>query len=137
MKSLVTVLMICCTVNFLQAQSAKATASPVSWLSGTSHDFGRILQNTPASYIFEFSNTGKDPVTITRVQPSCSCTALDYTREEILPGKKGLIKISYNAHTAGMFNKTITVTTDPGSDNTILTITGEVVQKAEQVRKPQ
>lgn len=136
MKKTTALLLLCCACYFTQAQNAKSTASPVAWSSGTSHDFGKILQNSPASYLFEFTNAGKEPVTITKVQPSCSCTAQDYTKESILPGKKGLIKIRYNARTAGMFNKTITVVTEPGSETTILTITGEVVQKAEDVSKP-
>lgn len=136
MKKTIALLLLCGACYFTQAQNSKSAASTVSWSSGTSHDFGKILQNTPASYLFEFTNTEKEPVTISKVQPSCSCTAQDYTKEAILPGKTGLIKITYNARTAGMFNKTITVTTEPGSENTILTITGDVVQKAEDVRKP-
>lgn len=108
--------------------TTKASKAKLEWTGGVAHDFGKITQNVPAAYTFEFTNKGTEPVTITKAQPSCSCTVSEYTKEPILPGKKGLVKASYNAHNPGAFNKTITVTTDDG-ENIILRITGEVFPK--------
>ena len=116
-------------------KAATQAQSTMDWTNGTSHDFGKIAQNKPASYTFEFKNTGTQPVTITKAQPSCSCTVPEYTKEPVLPGKKGYVKATYNAHSAGAFNKAITVTTDGDGGNTILKITGEVIQKAEDQAK--
>jgi len=52
------------------------------------HDFGKIVEGTQASYSFEFTNTGKAPVVISNVQPSCGCTTPEWTREPIMPGKQ-------------------------------------------------
>jgi hypothetical protein len=39
------------------------------------------------------------------VQPGCGCTASEYTKEPILPGKKGEIKVHYNTATVAPFKK--------------------------------
>ncbi|MBK9729725.1 MAG: DUF1573 domain-containing protein [Chitinophagaceae bacterium] len=133
MKKILTLFIICSTCCIAMSQSSKDITTALEWSNGITHDFGKIMQHQPASYTFEFTNTGTQPVTITKAQPGCSCTVSDYTKEPVLPGKKGLVKATYNAHSAGMFNKTITVSTAPGNESTILKITGVVVQKQTDV----
>jgi hypothetical protein len=60
---------------------------------------------------FEFTNTSSKPIIIENVAPSCGCTTADYTKEPILPGKKGFVEASYNAAAVGPFMKTVNVTT--------------------------
>lgn len=94
------------------------------------HDFGKIVEGTQASYSFEFTNTGKTPVVISNVQPSCGCTTPEWTREPIMPGKTGKVTASYNsAGRPGNFNKTITVVNNGEVSQIILTILGSVVPK--------
>jgi hypothetical protein len=94
------------------------------------HDFGKIIEGTQASYSFEFTNTGKTPVVISNVQPSCGCTTPEWTREPIMPGKTGKVTASYNsAGRPGNFNKTITVVNNGEVSQIILTILGSVVPK--------
>lgn len=74
------------------------------------HDFGSIEEGTVATHEFEFTNTGKAPIIISEVQASCGCTTPSFTKEPVLPGKKGHIKASYNSSgRPGAFNKSITV----------------------------
>jgi hypothetical protein len=117
------------------ADPPQPAKSSLQWTNGTSHDFGKIPQNMPATYTFEFTNTGAQPITVTKAQPSCSCTVPDYTKEPVLPGKEGYVKATFNAHNPGAFNKTITVSTDGGDGNVILKISGEVLQKTDAAPK--
>lgn len=79
---------------------------------------------------FEFTNTGKSPVIIKRVSASCGCTTPSYTREPVLPGKKGVISAKYSTVARpGTFNKTITVYTNVPDTVYVLTIKGNVVPK--------
>lgn len=94
------------------------------------HDFGKIKEGTQASYAFEFTNTGKAPVVISNVQPSCGCTTPEWSREPIMPGKTGKVTALYNsAGRPGNFNKTITVVNNGEVSQIILTIQGAVVPK--------
>lgn len=102
-------------------------ADPLAWTTGTTHDFGKIKLEAIVTFTFEFTNTGKVPVTITKASPSCSCTVPDFSKEPVLPGKKGIVKATFNAHKPGLIEKTITVNTDIG-DTVVLTINAEVIQ---------
>lgn len=97
------------------------------------HDFGNVEEGNLATYKFEFTNTGKEPVVISNVQASCGCTTPSWTKEPVMPGKTGEITASYNsAGRPGVFNKTITVTSNAATPSVVLTIKGVVNQKAEK-----
>lgn len=95
------------------------------------YDFGKnVTQLKPASATFNVTNAGKDPVTITLVQPSCGCTSPKYTKEPIKPGEKGEVVLTYDAKISGFFSKSAVVKMNDGQKYA-LTIRGEV-QKVEQ-----
>lgn len=95
------------------------------------HDFGTIKEEIGAvTTKFEFTNTGNSPLIIQRVSASCGCTTPSYTREPILPGKKGAISAKYSTvRRPGTFNKTIRVYTNVPDTVYVLTIKGNVTPK--------
>lgn len=95
------------------------------------HDFGRIEQGKPATYVFTFKNTGTDPVIISDAQASCGCTKPSWTKEPVMPGKTGTVSATYNAAAMGGFNKSITVTSNAETPTIVLYLKGEVVSKEE------
>jgi Protein of unknown function (DUF1573) len=104
----------------------EAAASTIVWKAETV-DVGQIPQGTPKEIVYEFKNTGKTAVVITNVQGSCGCTATDYTKEPILPGKSAKVTATYNAANKGGFTKTVTVTTSAESTPKVLTLKGTVI----------
>ncbi|MCT2562366.1 DUF1573 domain-containing protein [Chryseobacterium herbae] len=81
-----------------------AAAAPVSnqpltsvALSENSFDFGKIKKGDKVEHIYEITNTGKNPLVISEVKPGCGCTAPDFTKEPILPGKKGKITLHFDS----------------------------------------
>jgi hypothetical protein len=112
-------------VNALVSKEVVA-ASSILWKS-ESIDVGAIPQNTPKPIVFEFKNTGTTTVLIKTVQGSCGCTATDYTKTPIAPGKSGTVTATYNAANAGAFAKTVSVTTNAETVPKVLTIKGTVV----------
>jgi hypothetical protein len=110
-----------------------AAASSVVWKSETI-DVGTIPQNTPKPIVFEFKNTGKTAVIVTNVQGSCGCTATDYTKTPIAPGKSGIVTATYNAANPGVFTKTVSVTTNADTAAKVLTIKGTVAAAASGVK---
>ena len=104
----------------------ETTASTIVW-KAESIDVGQIPQGTPKAIVYEFKNTGKATVVITNVQGSCGCTATDYTKEPILPGKSAKVTATYNAANKGGFTKTVTVTTSAETTPKILTLKGTVI----------
>jgi len=91
------------------------------------HTFGDIAQDKPVSHDFTFKNTSKETILITGVKPSCGCTATNYTKTPIKPGESGSVTATYNAHAAGPFTKTLTVTTNDTDATKTLYIKGKVI----------
>ncbi|MET0944817.1 MAG: DUF1573 domain-containing protein [Flavobacterium sp.] len=108
------------------ASKIETTAATIAWKAETI-DVGQIPQGTPKAIVYEFKNTGKTAVVITNVQGSCGCTATDYTKEPILPGKTAKVTATYNAANKGAFTKTVTVTTSAEATPKILTLKGTVI----------
>ncbi|WP_080059036.1 DUF1573 domain-containing protein [Spirosoma aerolatum] len=95
------------------------------------HDFGKVEQGKPVTYVFEFKNTGTDPVVISDAQASCGCTKPSWTREPVMPGKTGTVSATFNAAAMGPFNKSVTVTSNAEAGQTVLYLKGEVVTQKE------
>ena len=90
--------------------ASKPAAAEVLELKVTEYDFGKIPQNKPVYYSFEFVNKSDTPFKIENVQASCGCTTPDWNKEEIPAGGSDKIKVGYNAAAEGYFEKLITVT---------------------------
>lgn len=76
----------------------------------TLHDFGTVESSDPIrKQSFMFTNTGKVPAVILNATPSCHCISVDYTKEAVLPGKKGEVTIIFNGtdQTFGWFDKSV------------------------------
>ncbi len=118
---------VACTYS--QTQTAKIT------FAEESYDFGKINEEKgPVTHEFVFTNTGAQPLIIQNVKASCGCTSPDWSKEPILPGKKGFVKATYNPQgRPGPFNKSITVTSNAENSTVILTIKGEVIPKPRTV----
>lgn len=118
-------------VLFILKGSFAQTVEPTISFEKDAHDFGSINEeNGKVRYDFQFTNTGGKPLIITDVRASCGCTSPDWSKEPILPGKKGFISATYDpTNRPGPFNKSLTVISNATSPNTILYIKGEVTAK--------
>ena len=126
--------------TFAQGKKLNKTTSPnqvttgqleqkvdnTKWLKWNeeTHDFGTLKQGAPATFEFEFTNVGKEPVSIQSAKSTCGCTVPTYSTDPIMPGKKGKIKVTYDSNRIGGINKPITVTTTFGTQ--VLHIKGNI-----------
>lgn len=118
------------TSNFDPAkQQAAVPAGPTTTVTFASyeHDFGTLDAGESVTHMFEFTNTGDEPLLLDKCKGSCGCTVPKCPKEPIAPGEKGQIEVKFNSK--GKKNKqtkkvTINANTDPGQ--TFLTITAFV-----------
>lgn len=114
----------------LWAQSQTTTpANPVDGkvkFAKETIDFGKTKLNKPVSVDFEFTNVSKEPVIIETARASCGCTTPTWTKEPILPGKKGKITAGYSANSVGPQNKTIWVKVKGVDQDKELHLSGQV-----------
>jgi hypothetical protein len=111
----------CITTAFAQFQSPK-----FKWTK-TTHEFGEIKHKSPVVHEFEFTNSGQAPLVISEVEGSCGCTITEYSREPIMPGRKGTIKTTFDAAAMGKFHKTIKVVANVEGGPEYLAVQGSVV----------
>jgi len=114
------------TSKVTPVSNPKAEAKAAFKWSESEHNFGVIPQGKPVTTTFSFTNTGNVPLIVSQVQGSCGCTATDYSKEPIAPGKQGYVKATYNAAAMGAFHKTVTVTANTDNSPMVLVIKGEV-----------
>lgn len=75
------------------------------------YDFGTIKEGQKVNYTYKFKNKGEAPLIIQSVQPSCGCTAPDWTKDPIPVGAEGFVKVEFDSNgKPGMQNKMVTVT---------------------------
>ena len=92
------------------------------------YDFGIAGPGDRITHIFKFTNTGSEPLQITRVSTSCGCTAALLSKKEISPGSSGEIRTVFETKRfEGEQETTITVhSNDPDDPKIELTIIGTI-----------
>lgn len=118
------------TVAYLPAEKTKERkkASSLEWKT-TEYDLGNIPQGVPVAVDFTFTNRSSQSIVITHVTVGCGCTATEFLREPVAPGKSSKISVRYNAAHPGIFRKTITVIDTSPEGGKVLYIKGNVVEK--------
>lgn len=130
MKNLVLIATLLFSVVLAGAQNEKKVNGPEISFQKTTHDYGTIYVNGDGTYNFEFTNTGNEPLILSKPRSSCGCTVPTWPKEPILPGETNTIKVTYNTRKAGPFNKTVTVYSNAKNKSTILLrIKGKVVNQ--------
>ena len=92
------------------------------------YDFGNVKEvDGDVSHTFRFRNEGTLPLVINSVGVSCGCTYPQFSKEPVLPGKAGDIKITFDpANRPGKFEKVISILSNDPRGSIRLTITGNV-----------
>ncbi len=93
-------MLVITAVMFFLANNSKIAASISSsklLFEEESHDFGTVPQGPQLDYTYKFTNKGKSPLIIEKVQPSCGCTgATTDGKNEYAKGESGEIKVTFN-----------------------------------------
>ena len=142
-KSLVTVAILIslfAAAAFLSSCKDADTAAPESGSSRSAStggslkfddvtfDFGAVVQSQELHHVFQCTNTGTAPISITRIKPVCGCTIPRFSTEPIAPGETANIDLTFQAGSlTGQINKKLTVFTDnPELDPIELNVEGKV-----------
>jgi len=114
---------------------ASAFSQAVIQFDNRVHDFGTIKEvDGPVAYDFEFVNQGTAPILIKNVESSCGCTSPEWTKQPVLPGKKGFVKATFSPKDRpGFFDKTITVYSNARTPVVELKIRGTVEGKTRTI----
>lgn len=133
--TLVVAFLLVSVASFAQ-QSQKKDGPQITFVKEM-HDFGKIKEGVVAEFEFKFTNTGNQPLILSDVRASCGCTTPQWSKEPIMPGKTGMIKVAYNSlGRPGAFNKSITITTNIPDETKVLFIKGDVTPNSDSNQNP-
>lgn len=105
---------------------------PVFKFERLEYDFGQIKEGDKVSYTYKFTNTGEAPLIVQSVQPSCGCTAPDWSKEPIPAGGTGFVKVEFDSNgKQGIQNKVVTVNANTWPKSLILRFKAQVNPKPE------
>ena len=91
------------------------------------HDFGQFTEGPTVETDFEFTNVGKEPITIKQAFGSCGCTIPTPPKEPIYPGKTGKIHVTFNSKgRVGLIHKDVTIVSNAKQQPMVVHIAGEV-----------
>lgn len=93
------------------------------------HDYGTIYQNADGVCKFTFTNTGKEPLILSKPKSSCGCTVPTWPKHPILPEQSDEIKVTYATKRIGPINKSVTIFSNAKNKQVILRIKGKVIAK--------
>lgn len=95
------------------------------------YDAGEVMKGEVITAKFKVTNTGKYPLTLASVKPSCSCTVSSYPEKPIAPGESDVITATVNTDRlgTGILTKHVNVTANTSPSVTQLKIKGLVMSK--------
>lgn len=125
MKKLFLALTFFAAGTFAFAQESNPNAPEITFEEEVI-DYGTIEKGSDGAREFVFTNTGKEPLIITRAVGSCGCTVPTWPKEPIAPGEKGVMKVKYDTQRVGAFNKSVTVTSNATNATKVVKIKGVV-----------
>jgi hypothetical protein len=116
-------------IHFPPSGGGQTDNAPVITFDSTICNFGTLAIGEKFPHTFRFTNTGKSPLIITQVNPSCGCTtAKDWSQQPIAPGETGQISVEFSSTgNSGVVDKTISVLTNCVPAVEVLRIQGTVV----------
>ncbi|MCH9661431.1 MAG: DUF1573 domain-containing protein [Bacteroidetes bacterium] len=98
-------------------------------------DYGQVAKGADGVRIFEFTNTGNEPLIVSDVKSSCGCTVPEKPKEPVAPGATSSIKVKYDTKRVGKIRKTVTVYSNATEPIKALKIKGEVMDDKSVLEK--
>ena len=125
-KTLIISLLFCLLLAVTSLAQGNKSGARIKFIK-TEYNFGSVKQNNPAECRFVFQNTGNEPLVLASVGTTCGCTVPEWSKKPVMPGKYGIVKVSYNTSHKGSFRKVVSVKSNAANQSPyILRISGKV-----------
>ena len=126
-------LLVCLAAIAVNVSARKRQTEPSKaeiTFAKSEHNFGTVPEKgKKVSHTFEFTNTGTQPLVITRISTTCRCVNYSFSKKPVPPGEKGEITITYNPKKQdGVFYKVVQVFTNTAEERHLITVRGEVIK---------
>ena len=82
--------------SFLICLSFNLLSQPQIKFADTKQSFGFVKKGEQVKLLYNFTNTGNQPLIISDVKTECSCTKVNFPKEPIQDGKTGTIEVLFD-----------------------------------------
>ncbi len=116
-----------------ERQESKSASLPATNISFREYewDFGVINEGDNVEHVFQFTNTGTEPLILENCKGSCGCTVPQCPKNPIPPGGSGDIKVVFNSKgKKNMQTKRVTIMANTDPLETVLTIKANVTPES-------
>ena len=84
------------------------------------YDYGTIQQGANGTCKFTVTNSGTEPLIISRCKGSCGCLVPYCDKSPINPGLRSVIRVSYDTKRIGPINKSVTITSNAKNQSSVV-----------------
>lgn len=123
MKKIIAI--IACVLTCVQTEAQKIS------FKSESASLGTTLWKSPVTATFKFTNKEKTSLRVLDVDPGCGCTSVEWTKDDVVKGKWGEIKVTYDGQQLGHYDRYIEVFTNASSHPVRLRIFGVISTELE------
>ncbi len=105
-------LALCVAAPFAMAQEPQKESGALLYCDSLSHDFGVIDRRVEdVWHTFTIENRGDEPLIIKRVERSCSCLRVVFSRRPIQPNESRKMRVIYEVRKMpeGLFSKVVQI----------------------------
>jgi len=94
--------------TYITAQTPVASGPAIS-VDKEVHDYGDISFGGDGTCEFKVTNTGTEPLILSKCKGSCGCTVPKCDPNPILPTESSIITVKYDTKRPGPINKSVTI----------------------------
>lgn len=106
-----------------------STLLPIIKFDNDFANLGVVIQGEKVEHTFKFKNIGKSDLVISDAVASCGCTVPSFSKDPIIPGGEGEIKVVFNsANRTGRQMKSITVWTNAHPNQSKIQFQCEIIE---------
>ncbi len=130
-KALLSIALVFAAAAIGFAQTEVVTGPAIS-LDKEVHDYGTIEKGADGGCTFVVTNTGTEPLILSKCKGSCGCTVPKCDKNPVLPGATSEISVKYDTKRVGPINKSVTITSNAVNEPTkVIRIKGKVEATAD------
>jgi hypothetical protein len=85
------------------------------------HKFPKTNEGVLLEHAYLFTNTGNEPLIIEGIKVTCTCTKFTYPKSPILPGKQGVIHVTFDTNNKYEWqNRTLVISSNAEKPTSII-----------------
>jgi hypothetical protein len=121
------ILSLALTALFTNVIIAQAATGPAIAVDKDVHDYGDVPYGGDGTCEFKVTNTGTEPLIMSKCKGSCGCTVPKCDTNPIAPGETSIITVKYDTKRTGAISKSVTINSNAVNEPTkVVRIKGNV-----------